>query len=472
MLFNTENFAKFFAFVLCIYWLFYKWRFIQNIVLLVAGGYFYYCFHKSFPIYLFCLITISYFSGILLNKIEKQETRKVFLVFTIVLLGTGLLYIKYSNLILGSIPGLDAWQASALHIIIPIGISYFTFSTIGYVVDVYRRKTVPEINYITYASYISFFPHILSGPIPSSSQILPQFNKTTIPNWEMIETSIGEILWGLFKKMVVADNIVMAVNYCFANYADQNGSTLFLGVTLFSLYLYADFSGYSDIARGTARLLGFDIARNFQMPFFSRNPAEFWRRWHSSLRKWMLDYLYLPIGGNKVSKTKYIFLILFIFSFSGLWHGANYTFICWGLLNGIYFLPYIFMGNLVRYKTPPSPGKWLPTLKEFLQMLLTFNLVTISRVFFRSPNIDVVKSFFEKIFSLSLFAAPIPLVTQQLLWCLPMLIVEWVQREGTYVLDMKKQNIYLRFCVYIVIIVAIYFLYKKQNTTEYYYFKF
>ena len=484
MLFNTKDFAIFFIIVLALYWLSFKWKNARNLLLVAGSWYFYYCFrgkaqhgikiplYYSLPVYLFVIICIGYAAAILISKAEEKRKRKTLLIFSVVLIGLGLTYTKYSGLIFGNIPGMQNWQASALGILVPIGISYFTFNSIGYISDVYRKKTQVELNFITYAAYISYFPHILSGPIPSSAAILPQFSKAMVPSFQQVERSLGEITWGLFKKMVVADNMVMMVNYCFANYTDLNGSTLFIGVTSFSLYLYADFSGYSDIAMGVSRLMGIELTRNFQMPFFSRNPAEFWRRWHTSLRKWMLDYIYLPMGGNQNNKLQYIFLILFIFSFSGLWHGANYTFICWGLLNGLYFIPYILSGTLVRYKTPPSPGKILPTLKEFLQIILTFNLVTITRIFFRSPDIYVVKDFCVKIFSLSLFEAPLAIAAKNLLWCVPMLAFEWLQREKTYFLEFKNWNIFLRSFIYVAIIVAIWQLCPKMDSKEYYYFKF
>ncbi len=472
MLFNTTDFGIFFCIVLVIYWLAWKWRIVQHIILLVASGYFYYRFHYSLPIYLYCMISVGFAFGLIIDVQADATKRKTALTFGICILGLGLTYIKYSGLILGNIHGLDQWQASVLHILTPIGISYFTFSSIGYITDVYRRTIEPEKNFITYATYISYFPHILSGPIPSAAKILPQFRKNFVPTFEQIEQSLGEIVWGLFKKMVVADNVVLTVNYVFSHYQDLNGSSLFLGVTLFSLYLYADFSGYSEIAMGASRLLGIELTKNFRMPFFSRNPSEFWRRWHTSLRKWFLDYIYMPMGGKKVSTLKYIMLILFIFSFSGLWHGANYTFVCWGFLNGLYFVPYILTGKLTRYKEPASPGRILPTASDFLKILLTFNLVTITRVFFRSPNIYVAGDFFSKIFSKTLFDVPLHVVTTNLLYCMPMLIIEWIQREKDYVLEAKKLNIIIRILIFGLVIASICYFHKTRNNSEYYYFKF
>ncbi len=472
MLFNTQNFAIFFSIFLVGYWLCYKWKNVQNLVLLLGSGYFYYCFRNSLPVYLYTLIITGYFSAILIDRIEEKKKKKLLLVCSLILIGAGLTYTKYSGFLFGSIPGLSGWQASAMHVIVPIGISYFTFSSIGYISDVYRGKTAVERNFITYAAYISYFPHILSGPIPSSATILPQFSRSRIPTYAEIERSAGEIIWGTFKKMAVADNMVMAVNYCFEHYSYLNGFTLLLGVVSFNLYLYADFSGYSDIAMAISRLLGIELTRNFQMPFFSRNPAEYWRRWHTSLNKWMTNYIYLPMGGNQNNKFQYIFLILFIFSFSGLWHGASYNFICWGLMNGVYFIPYILTNSLVRYKTLPSPGRILPTLKETWQIALTFTLTTLTRIFFRSPDFQVAGALFRKIFSADLFHAPLPIVARNLWWCVPMMALEWVQREKNYFLELKTNKVYLRLILYAIVIFATWQLFPRRDLIEYYYFKF
>ena len=483
MLFNSTDFAIFFAIVLVAYWLCYKWKNVQNLVLLAANWYFYNNLHWSFPLYLLGMITVGYIAATLIGTNDNQRSRKTILIIGICLLGFGLTYIKYSGLILGNIPGLDQWQANALHILVPVGISYYTFASIGYITDVYRKRLDAERNFITYAAYISFFPHLLSGPIASSVSILPQFKKLHIPTWKQIGQSAGEIIWGLFKKMVIAANIETVVNYCFASYADLNGATLFLGLVLFNFYLYADFSAYSDLARGIARLMGIELAQNFKMPFFSRNPGEFWRRWHTSLRKWMLDYLYVPLGGNQGSQLHYILVMLFIFSFSGLWHGANVTFICWGLLNGLYFLPYILTNRLTRYKDVVAKGRLFPSFKEAGQMLFIFVIMTMTRIFFRSPNMTVAKGITAKIFSASLFEAPVKLVATTVLIGLPMLAVEWIQRENLYVLQAgdtimgrrvqnKAAKFFIKFAVYVLVVVAIYIWHKQKNMTEYYYFKF
>lgn len=472
MLFNTKEFAIFFAIVLAIYWLVRPWRNIQNLVLLAGSYYFYNNLHITFPLYLAGMIAVGYSTAILINQQTQQHKRKAILITGICLLGFGLTYLKYSSLILGNITGLAQWQASALGILVPLGISYYTFSSIGYITDVYRKRLPAQQNVLTYATYVSFFPHLLCGPIASSVSVLPQFSKTNVPNLAQIEQSVAEILWGLFKKMVVAANVEKVVDYCYAAHEDLNGSTLFLGVTLFNLYLYADFSAYSDIARGVARLLGIELTQNFKMPFFSRNPGEFWRRWHTSLRKWMLDYLYLPMGGNRGSKLQYVVVMLFIFSFSGLWHGANMTFVCWGLLNGIYFLPYILTDKLTRYKDVVAKGRLLPSGKEFLQLMLTFNLITLTRIFFRAPNMTVVKGLITKIFSASILAVPLKLVVTNVAICLPMLAFEWIQREKEYVLQISTKYPAVRIAGYITVIFLIYWLHKRQNTSEYYYFKF
>lgn len=445
---------------------------MQKLVLLAANYYFYHNLHYTFPFYLLGMILVGYVAARWLDAQAQQHRRKRILVAGIVVLGFGLTYIKYSGLILGNIPGLQQWQASALHILVPLGISYYTFSSIGYITDVYRRRLPAEQDFVTYAAYISFFPHLLSGPIPSSTAILPQFRRPSFPSYAVIEQSLAEILWGLFKKMVVAANVEKVVNYCYASYDDLTGSTVFLGVMLFNLYLYADFSAYSEIARGVSRLMGIELAQNFKMPFFSRNPGEFWRRWHTSLRKWMLDYLYLPMGGNRGGKLKYIAVMLFIFSFSGLWHGANMTFVCWGLLNGLYFIPYILTDKLTRYKDVVAAGRLFPSAKEAAQLVLTFLLMTTTRIFFRAPNMTVVKGLAAKIFSVGIVAAPLMLVVRNVAWCLPMLAFEWIQRERPYVLEVSKKHMAMRMVAYAVVIVLIYQFRAKINISEYYYFKF
>ncbi len=472
MLFNTSDFAIFFLIVFAMYWLTGRWPRVQKLVLLAANYYFYHNLHYTFPFYLLGMILVGYVAARWLDAQEQQQRRKRILVAGIVVLGFGLTYIKYSGLILGNIPGLQQWQASALHILVPLGISYYTFSSIGYITDVYRKRLPAEQDFVTYAAYISFFPHLLSGPIPSSTAILPQFRRPSFPSYAVIEQSLAEILWGLFKKMVVAANVEKVVNYCYASYDDLTGSTVFLGVMLFNLYLYADFSAYSEIARGVSRLMGIELAQNFKMPFFSRNPGEFWRRWHTSLRKWMLDYLYLPMGGNRGGKLKYITVMLFIFSFSGLWHGANMTFVCWGLLNGLYFIPYILTDKLTRYKDVVAAGRSFPTAKEAAQLVLTFLLMTTTRIFFRAPNMTVVKGLAAKIFSVGIVAAPLMLVVRNVAWCLPMLAFEWIQRERPYVLEVSKKHMAMRMVAYAVVIVLIYQFRAKVNISEYYYFKF
>lgn len=472
MLFNTSDFAIFFLIVFALYWLTGRWPRVQQLVLLAANYYFYHNLHYSFPFYLLGMILVGYAAARWVDVQEEQQRRKRILVAGIVVLGFGLTYIKYSGLILGNIPGLQQWQASALHILVPLGISYYTFSSIGYITDVYRRRLPAEKDFVTYASYISFFPHLLSGPIPSSTTILPQFRRPSFPSYAIIERSLAEILWGLFKKMVVAANVEKVVNYCYASYDDLTGSTVFLGVMLFNLYLYADFSAYSEIARGVSRLMGIELTQNFKMPFFSRNPGEFWRRWHTSLRKWMLDYLYLPMGGNRGGKVKYIAVMLFIFTFSGLWHGANMTFVCWGLLNGLYFIPYILTDKLTRYKDVVAAGRLFPTAKEALQLVVTFLLMTTTRIFFRAPNMTVVKGLAAKIFSAGIVAAPLMLVVRNVAWCLPMIAFEWIQRERPYVLEVSRKHLALRMVAYAVVIVLIYQYRAKINASEYYYFKF
>lgn len=474
MIFASWTFASFFAVVFTLYWLISRYRQLQNGVLLISSMYFYGWLHFTFPLYLLALIAVGYFFAIGISKKERPSPRKRTLVAGICIAASLLFYLKYIPFLLSGINSIahGAPGASVLNILVPVGISFYTLSTIGYLTDVFRRKVAPEENFITYAAYISFFPHLLAGPIPTATKVLPQFREHSFLSWDKIEQSAAEILWGLFKKLVVADNLSRAVEYCFRNYERLEGSTLLVGVTLFSFQIYADFSGYSDIARGLARLLGIDLVQNFRLPFFSRNPREYWQRWHTSLRKWLIDYIYIPMGGNKGGQAHYIIVLLFTFAFSGIWHEATWTFLCWGLINGVLFLPYIFSGTLKRYDDQPAMGKLFPGLKTAFHIFLTFNLVNLTRVFFRSPDIATAEAYYRRLFSASLFTVPVAFVSQYLKWCLPLLLIEWAQRGEEFVGRIPSKNWLIRFAGFVLLTCCIVAFSRKTDFREYYYFKF
>ncbi len=468
MQFNSWEFLWFCFGMLVLYWFCYKSVLLQNILLVAGSYYFYSRLHFSFPLYLLSLTMAGYLFGRVIEKSEHY--RKPILVTGLILISSCLVILKYTNFGINTVNELGA-NFSLLKLVVPVGLSFYTFSSIGYITDVYRKKVSAEKNLITYSAYISFFPHLLAGPIPAATTLLTQFNKQRKFEVTQLESSVQQIAWGLFKKMVIADNISISVNYCFAHTATLNSFSLYLGIVLFSFQIYADFSGYSDIARGVARLFGIDLFINFKSPFLSRNPAEFWRRWHTSLTKWLTDYLYKPLGGRTDNKFRYSAVLLFIFLFSGLWHGANWTFVLWGLLNGLYFLPYLFSNRLIRYKEQACPGKRLPDWRTLFQILLTFHLITFSRILFKSNNLMQAKDYFTGLVSHHSLIMPPTFLFHHLHWCALLIILEWSQRFRSNPLDLKIP-LPLRLLAYGIIVSLTILYHKPLSLQEYYYFRF
>ena len=437
--------------------------------MLLCGSYFFYSrLHISFPIYLLALSVTGYLFGLAIS--QSKNFRKPLLITGIILLSSCLIILKYTNFGIDIINVLGG-NFSLLKLLVPVGLSFYTLSSIGYITDVYRKRIIAETNVITYGAYISFFPHLLAGPIPAATTILPQFKIKKVFNTNLVEPAIQQICWGLFKKMVIADNISIPVNYCFSHADSLNSFSLYLGIVLFSFQIYADFSGYSDIARGVARLFGIDLLQNFKSPFLSRNPAEFWRRWHLSLTKWLTDYLYKPLGGRSNNKIEYSFIILIIFTFSGFWHGANWTFILWGVLNGLYFLPYVFTNRLTRYKEPPCPGKLFPSLQIFLQMIFTFHLMTFSRILFKSSTLTQANHYFVGLITNHTWQMPPVFLYEFIPWCIILIIIEWMQRFRSHTLNVNAP-IAIRYSIYAIVLILIYFYHKPLSLQEYYYFRF
>jgi len=273
-------------------------------------------------------------------------------------------------------------KANSLNVILPVGISFYTFQTLSYTIDVYKRKLEPTKNFIAFAAFVSFFPQLVAGPIERATNLLPQFYKKRIFEYDKAVDGMRQILWGLFKKIVIADNCAEYANMIFNNSADYSGSTLVLGALFFTFQIYGDFSGYSDIAIGTSRLFGFNIMRNFAFPYFSRDIAEFWRRWHISLSTWFRDYLYIPLGGSRGGTGMKVRNTFIIFIVSGFWHGANWTFIVWGALNAVYFLPLLLTNKNRSNLDIAAQGKYIPSFKEFLSIFFTFVLTVFAWIFF------------------------------------------------------------------------------------------
>jgi D-alanyl-lipoteichoic acid acyltransferase DltB (MBOAT superfamily) len=367
-------------------------------------------------------------------------------------------------------------QATTLRIILPVGISFYTFQALSYSIDVYKKRIQPTKDIVAFFAFVSFFPQLVAGPIERATNLLSQFYIKRTFDYAKAVDGMRQILWGLFKKIVIADNCATVANTIFNDPMNYSGSTLFAGALFFAFQIYGDFSGYSDIAIGTARLFGFNLMRNFNFPYFSRDIAEFWRRWHISLTTWFRDYIYIPLGGSRVSKGKAIRNTFIIFLVSGFWHGANWTFVAWGAYHALLFLPLILSNKNRKYTDTVAKNKILPNVKELLQMGITFGLVVLGWVLFRAENMSLAWNYLSEIFSSSLFSMPAmaskgPAI-RAAIYISVFLPVEWLGRNNQYAIEKlgltwKKP---LRWCMYYCIIVFI--ITCSGESQDFIYFQF
>lgn len=445
MLFNSIDFAIFLPIVFLLYWFVANRNLkLQNLLIVVASYLFYGWWDWRFLSLILFSTIIDYSIGRKLRTEENQNKRKV-LLWTSILMNLGFLgFFKYYNFFLDNFVTAFSFfgteiNAQGLNIILPVGISFYTFQTLSYTIDVYKRNLEPTKDFIALSAFVSFFPQLVAGPIERATNLLPQFYKKRQFDYSKAVDGMRQILWGLFKKIVIADNCAEFANQIFNNSADMNGSTLLLGAIFFTFQIYGDFSGYSDIAIGTSRLFGFNLKQNFAFPYFSRDIAEFWRRWHISLSTWFRDYLYIPLGGSRGGTWMKVRNTFIIFIVSGFWHGANWTFIVWGALNAVYFLPLLLTNNNRNNIGTVAQGKLIPNIKELSFMLLTFGLTVFAWIFFRADNIGHALEITSNIFSSSLFELPIIKNEYNFLIVLLLLLVficiEWFGREWQYPLE-------------------------------------
>lgn len=442
MLFNSIDFAIFLPIVFVFHW----WiagnnKRNQNLLLLFASYYFYACWDWRFLFLLLFSTLLDFFTGIKMQDAHSIKQKKFWFWLSIIVNLGFLGVFKYYNFFIESFAAaiaqvgfqINPWT---LNIILPVGISFYTFHGLSYVIDIYKDRIEAEKNFVDYGLFVSFFPLLVAGPIERATHLLPQIKKERTFDYQQAVNGLRQILWGLFKKIVIADNCAEYANEIFNNSGDYSGSTLVLGALFFTFQIYGDFSGYSDIALGTARLFGIDLLRNFAYPYFSRDIAEFWRRWHISLSSWFRDYLYIPLGGSKGGMRSKIRNTFIIFIVSGFWHGANWTFVIWGLLNAIYFLPLLLSKRNRTNLEIVAQGRYLPTAKEMLSMLVTFGLTVFAWIFFRAENISHAMSYIGTIFSSSLFEKPFyqgMLSSISTFFLLVFFIViEWIGREQPY----------------------------------------
>ena len=477
MLFNSIEFVIFLPIVFILYWFFVQKNLkLQNFFLLVASYVFYGWWDWRFLSLIVISSIVDFYVAQKIEASSKTKTRKLFLTISI-LINIGFLgFFKYFNFFIDSF--IEAFasvgvtmHARTLNIILPVGISFYTFQTLSYTIDVYRKKLKPTKDVIAFFTFVAFFPQLVAGPIERAVNLLPQFYKKRTFNVALASDGMRQILWGLFKKVIIADNCAGYVEQIFNNYQTLPGSTLILGAFLFAFQIYGDFSGYSDIAIGTARLFGFDLMRNFAYPYFSRDIAEFWRRWHISLSTWFRDYVYIPLGGSRGNTLFKIRNVIIIFVVSGFWHGANWTFVIWGLLNGLYFLPLMLFNVNRNNMGITAQGKILPSLKETGQMLITFFITLIAWIFFRSDTVGQAFVYISNIFSASLFVIPelnkltfVPVI-------IIFIIIEWVSREKKHALEIDNLPVYVRWPVYLIFGFVV-LLSFNNNPNSFIYFQF
>ena len=455
MLFNSYEFFIFLPIVFFLYWFVFKNNLkFQNTLILLASYVFYSWWDWRFLSLIIISTIIDYLIGLKIYKSNDLHIKRYYLLFSIIV-NLGILgFFKYYNffidswIILLNSVGYYPNSVWTLNVILPVGISFYTFQTMSYSLDIYYNKLKPTRDIISFAAFVSFFPQLVAGPIERASNLIPQIlNKRTFKYNNGVQ-GLRLILWGMFKKVVVADSLSLQVDYCFNNYHTLNGGLLFLGLIYFSFQIYCDFSGYSDIAIGTAKLFGIDLMKNFKYPYFSRNVAEFWRRWHISLSTWFRDYMYIPLGGSKMGKWISIRNIFIIFIISGFWHGANWTFIAWGLCHAIIYIPLFLSGRNRIFTNNSIYGKrWLPSFTELFQMATTFLFVTFSWVFFRSENIVIS---FKYLFNI-ITKFSIPFVNaNHVSVILLLLFLEWTFYNNKIDILNYKSKI-IRICVYILI---------------------
>lgn len=477
MLFNSIAFLIFLPIVFILYWrVFNKNYKYQNMLLLAASFYFYGCWDWRFLFLLIFSIGLDYFSGI---QIENSKTKKMatFWLTLSIAINLGFLgFFKYYNFFIENFAellssfgfGVNMW---VLKVILPVGISFYTFHGLSYVIDVYKKRIPAERNYVDYAVFVSYFPLLVAGPIERATHLLPQIQRKRSFDYEKAKDGMAQILWGFFKKMVIADNCAPIVNEIFNHYHTESASNLVLGAVLFAFQIYGDFSGYSDIALGTSRLFGLELLKNFSFPYFSRDIAEFWRRWHISLSSWFRDYLYIPLGGSKGGLWMKIRNTFIIFLVSGFWHGANWTFIIWGGLNALFFLPLLIAEKNRHNLEVVAMGKIIPSFREVFSILMTFTLTCFAWIFFRSASVSDAIGYIKGIFSESLFIFPTQfrLVLSGLI--VFMLVIEWWNRTHDYGLKIQDRKPWVQSVIYIIVAFLI-LNFANFGSNEFIYFQF
>lgn len=478
MLFNSFEYLLFLPIVFLLYWyVFNKSVRLQNLFVVVVSYIFYGWWNWHFLLLIAFTTICSYLSGLAIMRDRRfgGGKSKLFawanVIINLVILGIYKYYNFFVESFMEAFASLGVTlEMSTLRLVLPVGISFYTFQALSYTIDVYKQKIQPTKDVVAFVAFISFFPQLVAGPIERATNLLPQFLKQRTFDYSKAVDGMKQILWGLFKKMVIADNCADFVNIVWSNYSEHSSYVLALAAVLFAFQIYGDFSGYSDIAIGSARLFGINLMRNFNYPYFSHNVSEFWKRWHISLNTWFVDYIYIPLGGSRKGQLIKLRNTFAIFLLSGLWHGANWTFVLWGLYHSLLFIPLMVLGKAKSYSKQVSKSRLLPTFGELVSIMVTFCFVVVGWIIFRSDNIhqffdymNCMVSHYQQIDSIG-----IPKYTLAFIFVL--LAVEWINRNKQYGLQFQLPSRWMRWSIYILL--ALIILTQAGNQAEFIYFQF
>ncbi len=491
MLFNSVQFLNFFFFVLILYFSLphrFRWA-----MLLAASYYFYMCWRPEYLILIVASTLVDYIAGIQMGKTAIKAKRKKYLILSL-LINLGLLFsFKYFNFFNESIRAIFNrlnifYGTPALNVLLPVGISFYTFQTLSYAIDVYRGTRKPERHLGIFALYVAFFPQLVAGPIERSTRLLPQFYKRISFDYKRVTFGLKLMLWGFFQKVVIADRLAIVVDKAYNNPTFYTGIPLLIATYFFAFQIYCDFSGYTDIARGAAQVMGYDLMLNFKRPYFASSIREFWQRWHISLSSWFRDYLYIPLGGNRTVKWRWYYNIFIVFLLSGLWHGANWTFIIWGALHGFYFLFSIWTKNIRMKFATIFNFERFPRLQNLFKVFFTFHLVLFGWIFFRANSISdagyIVSQVFKGLRSAITNIGGIGIINSilklgltqsQFLFAVSsivfLLLVQVVERQGDIREILAQKSRWVRWGVYLFLILSVMNL-GVTNKTPFIYFQF
>lgn len=488
MLFNSISFALFFPLVYLLYWFACKGNYARQNMLLLAASYFFYgCWDPRFLLLLAFSTLLDYASGLKIQEAQSHRTKKMWLTLSVLINVGFLAFFKYFNffadsfvLLLGKL-GLGV-HVPTLQIILPVGISFYTFHGLSYVFDIYRNKTEPRKNLIDYALFVSFFPLLVAGPIERATHLLPQLEQKRSWSSEKAADGLRQILWGLFKKVLIADNCAQYSSAVFGHQDQYSGGALFIAALCFLFEVYGDFSGYSDIALGSARLFGIELLQNFSYPYFSRSIGEFWTRWHISLSGWFRDYVYIPLGGGREGKLRKARNVMIVFLLSGFWHGASFNRILWGGLHGLFMLPGIFLGTDKKdFSRIVAADKRLPGLRELLQIIATLLLCTLALIVFRTLSLRDAVNYLNTILQAAMqgtiFQEMFQFWRSTIGMTLPLLLLilltsEWCNRTCSFALEALPQQFprWIRWIIYFLLLAAL-FLFANRSR-QFIYFQF